>query len=35
MAENQKVPFEAGLTVTEKHSVLGQTLPDLLGLGGA
>lgn len=35
MEKNQAVPFEAGLAVAEEHGVLGQTLPDLLGLGGA
>lgn len=29
------VPFKAGLAVAQKHGVLGQALPDLLGLGGA
>jgi len=29
------LPFEAGFTITEEHGILGQTLPDLLGLGSA
>lgn len=34
LRSNPTIPFETGLTVTQKHCILSQTLPDLFGLRG-